>query len=518
MKEPEYKVRPSAGKDVFRIFLSPSQLLLHKLHAGDVCHLVTLDQSSTRPAVVWPATEKIRDDVVQTSRALQFLYGFKLDSRISIRRGEEAIMDAGEITLCEIPPDEPASALPNLDHEERSGWAWLLKHYLRKAEILSPGMVFDSVEACEERRSFRIQSINSSVDPILYRARPSCKICLQDGDSESPNNSDFGKSLLVVPSERVGGLDKQIKLLNEQFINYSDPHERNTTMPLFYRGYYGGVLLHGASGTGKTTVLRKISEAGWRRVFHIDSTTVGSHNFGEIETAIRRIFSEALYCQPSVIIIDNLESIAGKHNSTDLSPSMNVGQTLCRELDRIDRTQTLAVGATRSLMGIDQDLRRGGRLDLEIEIPIPDSKSRAEILKVLCELPKDKPHSNLERVAARTHGFVGADLDRLLRRAVKIAKAQDRGESSSNLDRRPMEPQALLESMEEAFNSALRLFRPTVLQGITLEIPETKWSDIGGQQEVKDRLEQAVVWPVKVKLYLHHRVLPVTVANIFTVL
>ena len=516
MKEPEYKVRPSAGKDVFRIFLSPSQLLLHKLHAGDVCHLVTLDQSSTRPAVVWPATEKIRDDVVQTSRALQSLYGLKLDSRISIRRGEEAIMDAGEITLCEIPPDEPASALPNLDHEERSGWAWLLKHYLRKAEILSPGMVFDSVEACEERRSFRIQSINSSVDPILYRARPSCKICLQDGDSESPNNSGFGKSLLVVPSERVGGLDKQIKLLNRHLVEYGDlDYERDITAPIFYRGCQGGVLLHGAAGTGKTTILRMISEASWRKVFHINKTTVGSHQLSENESIIHTIFSEALDCQPSVIIIDDLESIAGKQTSMNPAPFANIGQILCHELDRIFGTRTLAVGATRSLTGIDPDLRQVRRLQNRILIPIPPPESRAGILKALCGIPTDEIHWTVERIAKRTHGFVAADLENLLLHAVKDAKVQDSETGSA----RPLtEVRTLLRSMEDAFDSALRVVRPSVLQGITLEIPETKWSDIGGQQEVKDRLEQAVVWPVKVKLYLHHGVLPVPVANIFTVL
>ena len=491
MKEPEYsyKVRPSSRadlKDVFRIFLSPAQLLLHNLHAGDICHIVTLHQSSTRPAIVWPATERIKDDVVQTSKALQILYGLKLDSRISIRRGDEVITDADDITLREIAQNESGPVLPDLDEDERSHWAWRLKHYMFKAEILAPGMTFDRVEANDEKRSFRIQSINSFVDSRLYHARPSCTVCLREGDSERANSFEGGKSFLVVPSEEIGGLDKQIGLLNDELIAYSGYREKNTKLPLFYQLLSCGILLHGAPGTGKTMVLRKICEAGWRRVFHI-YPPLGN------EIAIHHIFSTALECQPSVIIIDNLDR-------WDLAQSVNFGHILSQQLDRLRGTQTLAVGATRNPTEIDQDLRKLGRLDVEIELPIPDSKSRAEILRALCNLPKDKAQSTLEKVAARTHGFVGADLYKVLRQAVKIANAQDRASKSriEDFKCRPTEPQALLESMEDAFNSALEKIRPTTMKDMFYEIPDTKWSDIGGQHEVKKHIQQALVWPFKV--------------------
>lgn len=520
MSEPKYRVRPSSRadpKDVFRVFLSPAQLVLHKLRAGEACHIETF-QGSIRPAIVWPASEKIKDDVVQTSKALQVLYGLKLDSRIAVRRGDIAIKDADEITLRELSQDESESALPTLDEDERFCWAWRIKHYLRKTEILAPGMIFDRVEANDEKRSFQIRRINSSTDPILYRARQSCTVHLNDGKSERANSLESSKSFLLVTSQGIGGLDRQIELLNDEIVAYSGIHRRDTKMPRFFQSTQGGILLHGAQGTGKSLVLRRICAAGWRSVFHIENA-IGSHRLGVTETAIHQIFTDALGCQPSVIIINNLESIAGKQSSTDLARSVDVGHILSRELDRIDGTQTLAVGATRSLTEIDQDLRRAGRLEFEIEIPIPDSKSRAEILKVLCDLPKDNAHSTLDKVAARTHGFVGADLRKLLRQAVKKTIAQNRASESriGDSDCHPTEPIALLDSMEDAFNSALRNIRPTAMQEIFLETPETKWSDIGGQHEVKKRLEQAVVWPLKVDRLLHHQILPAIIANGFTV-
>ena len=504
MEELRYKVRPSSRadpKDIFRIFLSPAQLLLHKLHAGDACHIESL-QGLTQPAVVWPATEKIKDDIVQISKGLQVLYGLKLDSRISIRRGDVAIIDADEIVLRDITRVESQSAIPSVEEDERSHWAWRLKHYLCKAEILAPGMAFDRVEANDEKRSYQIQRINSSTDPILYRARPSCTVLIEDGNCETFKSFEAGKDL-VIPSEGIGGLDKQIVNLNDELLAYNGSRESSSKMPLFYQSCQGGILLHGARGTGKSMVLRKICEAGWRRVFRIDNI-VDTHRLCENETAIRQIFSDALGCQPSVIIIDNLESFAVRQNPTSVARYMSIGQILVRQLDRLDRTRTLAVGATSSLTEIDQDLRRAGRLELEIEIPIPDSRSRAEILKILCNLPKNKTHSTLQMVAARTHGFVGADLEKLIRQAVKITKAQDRASWSRNKDSesRPTEPEALLETMEDAFNSALRRIRPTAMQEIFVETPEIRWSDIGGQMEVKKRLEQAVVWPFKVDAFL----------------
>ena len=518
MQEHMYKVRPSSRvspKDTFRIFLSAAQLSSHKFRAGDTCHIET-SPGFTRPAVVWPAYEKIRDDVVQTSKALQVLYGMKLDSRVSIRRGDVATTGADEINLREIPQNESESTLPTVDKDDRVHWEWLLKYHLCNAELLAPGMTFDHVEAVGEERSFQIQSINSSSDPALYRAGSSCVIRLNDGHAKRANSFEHGKSLIVT-SEGIGGLGEKIEELNLDIGTYNRSSEE---ISKFLPQKRGGILLHGISGTGKSKVLSNVCKAGWRKVFHID-TPVYSQRPGERDTAIHRKFSEALGCQPSVIIIDDLQYSAAAQNPAD--HEVNIGPILIRELDRLDGTQTLAVGATRSLTKIDQNLRRGGRFDLVIEIPVPDPKARAEILKAMCALPKDKAHATLDRVAARTHGFVAADLDMLIRQAVRAARTRAWKDQSSasestigDIHRVPPEPVALFNSMEDDFNEAMRKIRPTALHSVTVETPKTKWSDIGGQHEAKKRIGQAT-WPFKVDPLLHHYILSVTVANEFVV-
>ena len=497
MIEHKYKVRPSSRADpidVLRIFLSPAELLLHKLSPGDACHIET-PQGSIRPATVYPAIEKIKDDVVQTSKALQILYGMKLESRVSIRRSDAAIADAHDITLREIRQNESNSALPDLDEVERFHWAWILQYRLRKAGKLVPGMTLDRVEVNDERRSFQIQDINSSTDPILYHVPPTCKVFLGHNDSRRVNSLEGLGSSPVVPSIGVGGLDQQIEKLNDELsaYRYSPEEEEDIKRPPF-----GSILLYGVRGTGKSLLLQKICDAGWQSVFHIKSP------YGDHKT-VHQLFSDALGSQPSVIIIDDLESVVGEQIPTNLGQSMNFRQLLCQQLDRLNRTRTLVVGATSNLAAIGQDLRRAGRFDMEIQIPYPGLQSRAEILKVMCDVPKDQVHAILEKIAARTQGFVGTDLQKLTLQAMRAADKSGK----FKFEPRSIKPETLIANMETELDTAVSEVQPVNIDGngIFAKSPGIKWTDIGGQHDAKKRLEQSVVWPIKVDLFLHHCIL-----------
>lgn len=483
------RVRPSSRndlKDAFKIYLSPASFL--HINPGDICILET-SEGVAGPAVVWSATEKIRDDVVQLSRALQKLYSIKLDSRITISYNKVAVIDAFDISLREVSYDGSATALPSLDKDESLGWAVLLRSYLQEAELLTPGLEFDNVTGFGCKKTFRIIQINSSTDQNPYRPGSNLKVCIIEQDSQ--DKTDY---CLFVSTSGVGGLSAQLTQINAKLKAFQKPrHPRSHPL---YLPCQGGVILYGPSGTGKSLVLSKIAAVGWRQVVHVDHKLL-DHGYDVTKAAMDRIFSMALDNQPSAIIIDNLESFATFRDARDSSGPW-FGSLLMRQLERLVDSRTLVVGATRNLSDIHSDLRKPQYFRKEIEFQVPGTKSRFEILEVLGNLPRGGTHSTLKNVAARTHGFVGADLKELLSQAITDFTTRVEGRGGDASTDVPNESEAFFTEMHDDLNNALNYVHPSALQDDRLEIPKVKWTDIAGQAEVKKILEEALEWPIKV--------------------
>lgn len=233
-------------------------------------------------------------------------------------------------------------------------------------------------------------------------------------------------------------------------------------------------------------------------MFHLDETTFGLESVGNT-VAIAQIFDNALASQPSVIIIDGLDSVCREKGAQGSGGF--ICQLLSKQLERLRGSRTLAVAAARNLSDLDQNLRAAQYFKTEIEIPVPDLNSRAEILKALGELPQCKSHSVLDDIASRTHGFVGADLETLMRDATDFF--YDRMKQSL-IDQgaletcKPIELEDQFTEMHHDLKNTLLSVRPTAMQEIFVEKPNVKWDDIGGQHEVKQVLEEALIWPIKV--------------------
>ena len=518
-----YTIRPfskparSDLRDAFRVYLSPATLLLHKLRSGDTCRLTYLD-GQPMPATAWVAPEKIQDSVVQTSKAFQTLHGLKLGDKVSIQREDTSVEDAQTVLLSEIPQaqqDGAHDALVSVDEVEQGHWKWLCKFALGKAEMLCPGMLFDVdlKEATGQKRSFRIEQINSlSTSDTLYRFVSSCAVQLQIMQAPNGVPSDEPGHSLLVTKDGIGGLTQQLAQLNKLLAEYSEGLRR-CILPSFCRSRRGGILLHGPSGTGKTLLLQKVVEAKWRKVLHLNVGTIRRHS-SNADSAVRTIFQDALWHQPSVIIVDPLDSVAGKPTQDRDTSTIDLTSSIREGFETLADAQVLVIAATRKLSDVDEGLRRPSFFRYPIEIPVPDLKTRVEILKVLTHLPRDADAKNLEALGDRTHGFVGADLDEVVQFACFEAEDRVLASLSTNEDAhqglngtdtshesnsQEHKPKGIkVEITEVDINKALLEVRPTAMQEVFLETPKVHWSDIGGQHEIKESLKQAVEWPFKV--------------------
>ena len=250
--------------------------------------------------------------------------------------------------------------------------------------------------------------------------------------------------------------------------------------------------------TGKTTILNHLATTGWKKVLWLQ---IDFQSQRESDLAVRRTFTEAHRNQPSLIIIDRLESVAGKIGSQGTPLAINIAQALCSEMDRLDDGRILVVAATRTLANVYEDLRAPGRFDFNVEMTIPDSRSRYDLLKLLSGLSKDAESPELRRIGDRTHGYVGADLLSLFRCAME--KAEERAlasrpeEREKGLNQDP-EVEAEVTVEEVDLSAAMVEVRPTAMREVFLETPQVRWSDIGGQQHVKKSLQKAIEWPFKV--------------------
>ncbi|KAK6463439.1 AAA+-type ATPase [Scheffersomyces coipomensis] len=505
-------VRPSLksdNKSLVKVYIQSEILQALEIQTGGFVYLSKSD--SGLPGVL--ATIHNDDDILDKniiliSSNLRALGGLLLGDRINIIKYSKQPAYANSLAVRLGSDDENV-------YELTTEMKQVVDKALNDIGLVSPGLTIDveiSVDDNKEKVQLQIIDINEeeSVEQALQKLSISdesgavisetvsptylynkSKVNLNKSDLSGPSKSKFPQLPNLSNYSEVGGLSKQIELLKSS-INL--PLHNPTLFSDFGISPPRGVLLHGPPGTGKTMLLRCVANEANAHVLTVNGPSIVSKYLGETEEAIRDIFIEARKFQPSIIFMDEIDSLVPSRNSDDSGETESrVVATMLTMMDGLGESgRIVVVGATNRPNSIDAALRRPGRFDQEVEIGIPDADARLEILIKLfekmnsskCALSKE----DIALAASKTHGYVGADLTALCREAVM--KAINRGLKLSI-------PQSEIKVNIDDVLEALPEIRPSAMREIFLEMPKVYWSDIGGQEELKKKLIEVVQLPLE---------------------
>jgi transitional endoplasmic reticulum ATPase len=336
------------------------------------------------------------------------------------------------------------------------------------------------------RLTFQVIGVTPAADAVLVTQKTVFHI------------AEKGETLRGVPQvtyEDIGGLTDEIKKVREMIelpLRHPEIFEKlGIEAPK-------GVLLYGPPGTGKTLLAKAVANESNAHFISISGPEIMSKFYGESEARLREIFKEAKEKSPSIIFIDEIDSIAPKREEVTGEVERRVVSQLLSLMDGLEaRGKVIVISATNRPNAIDPALRRPGRFDREIEIKVPDKKGRKDILMIHTRNMPLSDDVNLEKIAAISHGYVGADLEYLCKEAAM--KCLRRLLPELNLEDEKLPPETLdkLVVNYEDYQNALKEVTPSGMREVFIENPDVSWDEVGGLENVKRELQEGVEWPMK---------------------
>ncbi len=341
------------------------------------------------------------------------------------------------------------------------------------------------------RLTFQVIGVTPAADAVLITQKTVFHI------------AEKGETLRGVPQvtyEDIGGIHNEIKKVREMIelpLRHPEIFEKlGIEAPK-------GVLLYGPQGTGKTLLAKAVANESQAHFISISGPEIMSKFYGESEARLREIFKEAREKAPSIIFVDEIDSIAPKREEVTGEVERRVVSQMLSLMDGLEgRGKVIVIAATNRPNAIDPALRRPGRFDREIEIKVPDKKGRRDILAIhsrnmpLADDTQELP-VNIDKIASVSHGYVGADLEYLCKEAAM--KCLRRLLPELNLEEEKLPPETLdkLIVNHDDFTKALIEVTPSGMREVFIENPDIKWEEVGGLEDVKRELQEAVEWPMK---------------------
>jgi len=344
-------------------------------------------------------------------------------------------------------------------------------------------------EELESKMNLLTVDENSSAAPVYSIILPHTKIFFETSavepskhSAENIDLSDFGGNQAIV---------KEVEKMCSSVYRQTSKLNRNAPK---------GILLYGPSGTGKSLLVKAVSNHFQVHLVTIQGPELYSKYYGETETRLRSKFDEAIKNDMSMIFIDEIDALCPKRDSGSSSHNdqeRRVVATLISMMDSIPSdSRVIVIGVTNRPDSLDSALRRPGRLDRELEIRVPTVPERKEILDVLLrKIPNRLTETEISELAARTHGFVGADLSLLCKETSLAAGKRIISAAESSPEEEIIGSNVVI--LAEDAKQALQIVKPSAMREVLVEVPNVRWSDIGGQTELKLKLEQAVDWPLR---------------------
>jgi transitional endoplasmic reticulum ATPase len=293
----------------------------------------------------------------------------------------------------------------------------------------------------------------------------------------------------------IGGLGEQIQRIREMIelpLRHPEVFDRLGIEPP------KGVLLHGSPGTGKTLIAKAVANETFATFISLSGAEIHGKYYGESEARVREIFNQAEQNKPCIIFIDEIDAIAPKREEVHGEVEKRVVSQLLALMDGLEpRGQIVVIGATNRPNALDPAIRRAGRFDREIEIGVPNKAGRFEILQIHTRGMPLTEDVNLQKLADLTHGFTGADTSELCKEAAMKALRRVLPEIDFEADYIPVGVLNKLVVTMNDFLDALRFVEPSAMREVLVQTPNVKWNGVGGLEEVKQALREAIEWPLK---------------------
>ncbi|WP_445474187.1 CDC48 family AAA ATPase [Methanococcoides methylutens] len=482
MEELQIKVEKAHPIDFGRgiIRLDPSTLLSLQLSPGDI---VEITGKKTTAAKVW------RADRQDWGQGIGRIDGFTRQNA-GVGIGERLAIKRAEVT----PAEKVVLAPPEgISMEFGTNIQAIIKHNILKYPFVAGDVIpitSSMTQPTPGNQAIPLVAIETTPEEGILIIGENTEIELRQKPAKG-----YEDATREIAYEDIGGLGDEIQRVREMIelpLKHHEIFQRLNIEPP------KGVILYGPPGTGKTLIAKAVASESRANFLYIAGPEIMGRFYGESEERLRKIFEEAAENAPSIIFIDEIDSIAPKRENVTGEVERRVVAQLLTLMDGMEeRGQIVVIGATNRVDSIDPALRRPGRFDREIEIGVPDSDDRLEILQIHTRGMPLSEDVDLEYLADHTQGFVGADLLSLVQEASMRSLRRILPEINLDEEEIPDEVLEKLIVMTEDFEDALTEVEPSAMREVLVEVPSVKWDDVGGLDEAKQEIVEAVEWPLK---------------------